>query len=105
MPKSLKCSFTNQRKMHILCLYAIIFSSIFSLTTIYCQDTCSKNAPIMDDICFNNLLMFKNKEYQEGNFAIDKNGNLIVEFYENDENEEVSSSRLFYGLKKDGKNR
>ena len=94
MQNSLNYSFIKQRKMHILCLYAIIFFLLLILTTIYCQDTCSKNAPIMDDICFNNLLMFKNKEYQEGNFAIDKNGNLIVEFYENDENEEVSSSRL-----------
>ena len=35
-----------------------------------------------------------------GNFAINKNGDLILEVYENTE---TSSSRLFYGLTKEGR--
>ena len=49
---------------------------------------------------FNNKLIFNNKNYQAGNFALNKNGDLILQFSEDNE---ISSSRLFYGLTKDGK--
>ena len=55
---------------------------------------------INDDECFNNILIFDNKKYKSGNFAINNKGDLIIEYYGGDE---VSTSRLFYGLTKDGR--
>ena len=50
--------------------------------------------------CFNNILKFDHKNYQTSNFAKNKNGDLVIEFSEDNE---ISSSRLFYGLTKDGR--
>ena len=60
-----------------------------------------KNYPsINNEKCFNNILIFDNKKYKSGNFVINNKGDLIIEFYGEDE---VSTSRLFYGLTKDGR--
>ena len=50
--------------------------------------------------CFNNIIKFEHKHYQSSNLAISKNGDLVIEFSEDNE---ISSSRLFYGLTKDGR--
>ena len=48
-----------------------------------------------------NIIVFKHKNYRAGNIAKNKNGDLVFECFEGDEQ---SSSRLFYGLTKDGRN-
>ena len=53
-----------------------------------------------DEKCFNNVLKLKN--YQVNHFAENKNGDFVVEFTKFTENNEISSSRKFYGLKKGG---
>ena len=44
----------------------------------------------------NNLVIFDSQHYRAGNFAINSNGDMIVEYSNN-------SWRLFYGLKKNGR--
>ena len=71
----------------------IIFSS-----NIECQNT-----PLLSNKnCFNNILIFNNKKYRAGHFAINKRGDLLIEFSEEDSDTNSFSSRLFYGLRKDG---
>ena len=55
---------------------------------------------LQNETYFNNIIKFDKKKYQVGNFATNKNGDLILEVYENTE---TSSSRLFYGLTKEGR--
>ena len=50
-----------------------------------------------------NNVLYNNKKYQTNNFAINKNGDLILEITEFSKYNELTSSRLFYGLTKDGK--
>jgi hypothetical protein len=79
----------------------ILFLSNFN--TFSCQTTqnvCQFFSPLSNDQCFNNILILDNKNYQANNFARNKNGDLVIEFSEDNE---ISSSRLFYGLTKDGR--
>ena len=55
---------------------------------------------IKEENIFNNIIKFDNKKYKSGNTAINKKGDLILEYFENNE---ISSSRLFYGLNKEGR--
>ena len=57
-----------------------------------------------DKECFNNVIKFESKKYRANNFAKNKMGDLIFELTElkEDNNNEFSSSRLFYGITKDG---
>ena len=61
---------------------------------------CKNNNYLSDKNCFNNILIFNSKKYRAGHFDTNKNGDLLIEFSEEDGNN--ISSRLFYGLKKDG---
>ena len=61
---------------------------------------CNDEPSLSEDQCFDNIIKFDNKHYQASNFARNKNGDLVIEFSEDNE---ISSSRLFYGLTKDGK--
>ena len=55
--------------------------------------------------CFNNILIFNQKKYQVNNFATNKNGDILIQYNEYSNNyEEKNSSRLFYGLTKNGNN-
>ena len=55
--------------------------------------------------CFNNILIFNQKKYQVNNFATNKNGDILIQYNEYINNyEEKNSSRLFYGLTKNGNN-
>ena len=79
----------------------ILFLSNFN--TFSCQTTqnvCQFFSPLSNDQCFNNIMILDNKNYQANNFAKNKNGDLVIEFSEDNE---ISSSRLFYGLTKDGR--
>ena len=50
----------------------------------------------IDTNCFNEILFFNTKNYRAGHFAINKKGDMVVEY--SDEH-----SRLFYGLKNNGR--
>ena len=50
----------------------------------------------LDTNILNNVLVFDSKNYRAGHFAFNSNGDMIIEY-------SSSNSRLFYGLKKNGK--
>ncbi len=72
----------------------IQFSFLIYLNCLHC--TLSNNR-ITNTDCFNNLKIFQfdNKHYRAGHFAINEQGDLIIEYSDKE-------SRLFYGLKKNG---
>lgn len=67
------------------------FFSYFILFHINLIKICNLESNIL-----NSLLVFNSKNYRSGHFAFNSNGDMIIE-YSN------SNSRLFYGLKKNGK--
>ena len=74
-----------------------IFLLLFSLINMNTQD-CSPNLTLEKNDCFNSIISFdmENKKYISGNFAINKNGDMIIQY-------SYLQHRLFFGLKKDGK--
>ena len=90
--------------------YLFIFLFLFSCKNINCQNedyffnpNCDEyDNKLTDDNCFNRIIMFNNKNYQVNHFAKNKNGDFVAEFTEYSEYDELSSSRLFYGLTNDG---
>ena len=51
---------------------------------------------------YNHSLILNHSKFKAGNFATNKNGDLFIEYYsENDD--DMPSSRLFYGLAKNGR--
>ena len=66
------------------------------------SEICSDDPYLYNDQCFNTKLKFTFKNYQAHNFAINKKGDLVIEFTEYKEYD-LSSSRLFYGLTKEGR--
>ena len=57
---------------------------------------------IYNETLFNNILKFNQKQYHINNFAKNENEDFIIQFSEDSNFNELSSSRLFYGLTKDG---
>ena len=90
--------------------YLFIFLFIFSFKNCNCQDDdsymsyCFHNDYGVNEYCFNKILIFKNKDYHLNNFAKNKNGDILAEFTKYANNDELSSSRMFYGLKNNGQN-
>ena len=93
--------------------YTFLF---LSLSISYCQDmtsdpssniySCIENGnelSLNNRNCFNNILVFDQKNYQVNSFAKNKNGDILIQFSEHTNYSESSSSRLFYGLTKDGR--
>ena len=78
-------------------IYFIFIIHFIILTNIKCQN-CVKDIAIEDTECFNSILIFNfpNKFYRSGHFALNKNGDMIIEY-------SYDKYRLFYGLKKNGK--
>ena len=64
---------------------------------IYVCATCKGDSKITNSECFNNINFFTDKKYMGGNFAENKNKDMIIEY-------SCEGSRLFYGLKNNGKN-
>ena len=60
------------------------------------NESCKTDNSISNSECFNNLIKFSDKRYRAGSFAKNKNGDIIIEYA-------AYSSRLFYGLRNDGK--
>ena len=61
--------------------------------------SCKSNNNINEPKCFNNIIKFD--RYQINNFAQNKNGDFLIQYNEHN-NDELISSRLFYGLTKNG---
>ena len=74
----------------------LTFSNIISSS--HCS-TCSSKNSIFYTTCFNDVLKFDNKNYRAGHFVTYKNGDMIAEFSDDNDNSD-GFSRLFYGLKK-----
>ena len=69
----------------------------------YGISSCQNNPNIKNPDCFNNILKFEHKEYQVNNFATNKNGDFLIQYNEHSNEEDESfSSRLFYGITKNG---
>ena len=97
-------------RLFIISFYMLLF--IFSPKYINCEENpedfsisrCDAymDNSITDEYCFNYPLIFQNKNYMVNHFAKNKNGDFVVEFTEYTEYAEFSTSRIFYGLTKNG---
>ena len=84
----------------ILSLLVLILETCFSTGTNPCvKEKCN----LINTECFNNVITFNHKQYQSNNFAMNKKGELIFELAEYYDYNDMFTSRLFYGLTKDGK--
>ena len=84
-------------------LYILILPTILNFRFSHCQSIptgCVRNPSLNDELCFTNIIKLDNRNYQASNFAKNKNGDLAIEF---SEHSEISSTRLLYGLTKDGR--
>ena len=103
MLKIIYFSLKTESKLYFFA--TLLFYFLF-FKTIFCQEeTCYDYSYLYEngESCFN-FIKFDHKRYQSNNFAINKNGDLILELTEyNDEYDAITSSRLFYGLTKEGK--
>ena len=104
-------NFTSGSKKYIKksYLYFKIFLYLSILYNIHCEDYCkSNNYTYPEELnnidCFNEIIKFDSKKYRANNFAQNKNGDIILELTElkEDNNNELSSSKLFYGITKEG---
>ena len=67
-------------------------------------DACDGNNLYIDNrYCFNNIIIFGQKNFQLNNFAKNSNEDILIQFTEYTQYGDQFSSRLFYGLTKEGK--
>ena len=92
-------TFLNSLKFRLIFLTLYILANMENFS--YCSQ-CSKDNAITNKACFNDVLTFNNKKYRAGHFVTYKNGDMIVEFSD-DGGSTDGFSRIFYGLKKDGR--
>ena len=95
-------SFIFQKKNILIFSFFILNIITFS----FCSTNCPNQVSIGTKTCFNDVLKFDSKQYRAGHFVTYKNGDMIVEFsddVENDPNKEYGYSRIFYGLKENGR--
>ena len=101
-------SFITLRKQKFLILmnfytFLILFLCSIRVTSErgpFSSSSETKNiVPLKNETYFDNIIKFDRGRYQVGNFATNKNGDLILELYENTV---TTSKRLFYGLTKEG---
>ena len=62
--------------------------------------TCFTDKQISNTNCFTDIIKFDQKKYRAGHAVVTRNGELFIEY----SLDEDSSERLFYGLKKNGRN-
>ena len=71
-------------------------------------DACDGNdgnpLAINNQLCFNNIVTFDQKNYQLNDFAKNSNDDILIQFSEYTSYGTQSCSRLFYGFTKEGKN-
>ena len=92
-------TFSNLLHFRFFFLTFYILANIVTFS--YCSQ-CSKDNAITNKACFNDVLTFNNKKYRAGHFVTYKNGDMIVEFSD-DGGSTDGFSRIFYGLKKNGR--
>ena len=63
---------------------------------------CHFDPYILNKDCFDNIIMFNQRKYLLNNFAANKNGDILIQYNEYNNFDEEYSSRLFYGLAKNG---
>ena len=80
-------------------LYFLLLIFLIKLITIS-SNTCKTNAKVSNTACFTDLIKFDQKNYRAGHAITTKNGELFIEYSLDAD----SSERLFYGLKKNGRN-
>ena len=101
----------SQKPLSLVNFYIILILFLSNFHSNYCQDSLiGELQPIsidprsiislQNETYFNSIIKFDKKRYQVGRFATNKNGDLILELYENTE---TTSTRLFYGLTKEGR--
>ena len=78
----------------------IFFLLIFINCAYVNSNECKSNATLNKKKCFNQLYIFNHKKLKGGQFFTNKNGDLIIEYSD----DERPNDRIFYGLKKDGGN-
>ena len=84
----------------IINLFIYVFIFLLSFKLISC-DGCKGISDLSDSTnCYNDVITFSHLNWRAGHAATNKNGELIVEFSPDVVN---TSSRLFYGLKKNGR--
>ena len=81
-------------------LFFIYISRIFLQFSQICFINCGDVMDLTNINIFNNVLTFNHDRWRAGHAATNKNGDFIMEF---SLNQCESQSRLFYGIKKDGR--
>ena len=76
-------------KIKRISIYFNFILLISFLKLFNCQDSCFPSI-ISNTNCFNNILIFNDKNYKAENFSTNKNGDILIEFSEDNE---ISSSR------------
>ena len=75
------------------------FLIAFPINIVYCQN-CKDIHDLSNKTCFNNIITFDHDNWRSGHASINNNGDMIIEF---SLEQLESDSRLFYGLKKNGR--
>jgi len=87
----------NKENNFRILIYFFLFA--FPITAIYCQN-CKDIHDLSNKICFNDIITFDHDNWRSGHASINNNGDMIIEF---SLEQLESDSRLFYGLKKNGR--
>ena len=95
---------SNSFTRFYLCIFLFLFSfqnfnfQIEDYRISNCISDIARSYSLNDEHCFNNVLMFTEKDYQLNHFAKSKNGDLVGEFTEKKEYGDLKTSKLFYRL-------
>ena len=98
----MKLALNKRNNMIKINLYITMFLFLSKFGSFHCQninDHCLSVPKLSDTQCFNNIINYNNN-VKAGNIATNNNGDLIIELYNNNKN---SSTRIFYGLTKEGR--
>ena len=80
-------------------LFLFIFQILLSIDFIFCGN-CKSKINLLDKACYNDLLTFNDTDWRAGHACTNKQNVTIVEFSGDNSGEK---SRLFYGLKDNGR--
>ena len=71
-----------------------LFFILIKIRMIY-SNSCKESNTTTNTECFNNVIIFDDKKYRAGHHALNKNGDMIIEY-------SSEASRLFFGIKENG---
>ena len=80
-------------------LYIFILIFYLQINSTFCGK-CQKVENLLNRTCYNDIIKFDHDKWRSGKGCVNKKGDLIIEF---SLNPGESESRLFYGLKKNGR--